>query len=120
VDGRGRAPRVGVSRSTSRNWSNGFKVYRDGEVIGIVPPVDRLAASPISPRFLSQRERIEIADLHPAGQSVRAIAAAVGRSPSTVSRQLRRNGRRAGLSVVLCKCVTGVHGVRPGPGGRGT
>ncbi|WP_425457972.1 IS30 family transposase [Actinotalea subterranea] len=87
---------VGVSRSTSRNWRNGFKVYRDGEVVGFVPPIDRLAASPISPRFLSQHERIEIADLHRAGQSVRAIAAAVGRSPSTVSRELRRNGRRDG------------------------
>ena len=28
--------------------------------------------------------------------------------------------RRMGLSVVLCKCVAGVHEVRPGPGGRGT
>lgn len=26
----------------------------------------------------------------------------------------------AGLSVGLCKCVTGVHDVRPGRGGRGT
>ena len=26
----------------------------------------------------------------------------------------------AGLSVGLCKCVAGVHGVRPGPGVRGT
>ncbi|MBN9374129.1 MAG: IS30 family transposase [Cellulomonas sp.] len=87
---------VGISRSTSRNWRNGFKVYRDGEVIGFVPPVDRLTASPITSRFLSQHERIEIADLHRAGKSVRAIAAELGRSPSTVSRELRRNGRRDG------------------------
>ncbi len=87
---------VGISRSTSRNWRNGSKVYRDGKVVGLVAPVDRLTVAPISARFLSQAERIEIADLHRAGRSVRAIAAAVDRSASTVSRELRRNGRRDG------------------------
>lgn len=87
---------VGISRSTSRNWRNGFKVYRDGVAVGFVPPIDRLTVSPISARFLSPQERIEIADLHRAGLGVRAIAAELGRSPSTVSRELRRNGRKDG------------------------
>jgi IS30 family transposase len=53
----------------------------------------------ISARFLSQDERVEIADLHHAGMSMRAIAARLGRAPSTISRELRRNahpGRRGG------------------------
>jgi transposase-like protein len=45
----------------------------------------------ISPRFLSQDERIEIADLRHAGLSIRQIANRLGRAPSTVSRELRRN-----------------------------
>ena len=39
-------------------------------------------------------ERIEIYRLHEGGRSLRAIAAALGRSASTVSREIRRNGRR--------------------------
>ena len=45
----------------------------------------------VSLRFLSQDERFEIADLHRAGVSVRQIAQRLGRAPSTVSRELRRN-----------------------------
>ncbi len=35
---------------------------------------------------------MRIADLHLAGAGVRAIAGQIGRSPGTVSRELRRNG----------------------------
>jgi transposase-like protein len=42
-------------------------------------------------RFLSQDERTEIADLRHAGLSIRQIAARLGRAPSTISRELRRN-----------------------------
>jgi IS30 family transposase len=45
----------------------------------------------ISARFLSEDERVRIADLRRAGEGVRAIAREVGRSPATVSRELRRN-----------------------------
>jgi IS30 family transposase len=45
----------------------------------------------ISARFLSEDERVRIADLHRAGEGVRAIARELGRSPATVSRELRRN-----------------------------
>lgn len=38
---------------------------------------------------LLERERLK--DLHSLGLTVRAIAAAMGRSPSTISRELRRN-----------------------------
>lgn len=41
---------------------------------------------------LTLEERCAIARLHEAGQSLRQIAAALDRSPSTISRELRRNG----------------------------
>ncbi len=70
------------------NWSRGYKTYRRGAVVGFVPPLGRLSVRQVSARFLSQDERVVIADLHRAGSSVRWIAQ---RSPSTVSRELRRN-----------------------------
>jgi IS30 family transposase len=45
----------------------------------------------ISPLYLSEDERVRIGGLHRAGTGVRAIAGWLGRSPSTVSRELRRN-----------------------------
>ena len=45
----------------------------------------------ISDRYLSEKERVQIADLRAAGAGVRAIAERTGRSPSTISRELRRN-----------------------------
>ena len=87
---------VGISRSSANNWARGHKTYRGGKVVGFVPALDRLAVRQISPRYLSQDERIEIADLRRAGLSIRQIADKIGRAPSTVSRELRRNGRRDG------------------------
>jgi len=47
-------------------------------------------------RCLTFREREEIALARARGDSVRAIAVAIGRSPSTVSRELTRNSDRSG------------------------
>ncbi|MTD17205.1 helix-turn-helix domain-containing protein [Nakamurella sp. YIM 132087] len=80
-----------MSRATGNNWTNGHKTYRRGMLVGFVPALDRLAVREISARFLSQDERFEIAELHLAGVSIRQIAARLGRAPSTVSRELRRN-----------------------------
>lgn len=88
---RAAAREVGVSRSAGTNWSRGYKTYRNGVVVGFVAPLDRLAVREVSVRYLSQDERIEIADLRQAGLSQRAIAARLGRAPSTISRELRRN-----------------------------
>jgi IS30 family transposase len=89
------AREVGVSRTTGNNWSRGYKTYRLGQVVGFVPRLERLAVRHISPRFLSQDERIEIADLRHAGLSIRQIAHRLGRAPSTVSRELRRNATKS-------------------------
>lgn len=88
---RAAAREVGVSRSAATNWTHGYKTYRNGVEVGFVPPLDRLAVREVSARYLSQDERIEIADLRQSGLSLRAIAERLGRAPSTISRELRRN-----------------------------
>jgi transposase, IS30 family len=85
------AREVGVSRTTGNNWSRGYKTYRHGQVTGFVPALERLAVRQVSARYLAQDERIEIADLRHAGVSIRQIAGQLGRAPSTISRELRRN-----------------------------
>ncbi|MGI8428870.1 MAG: helix-turn-helix domain-containing protein, partial [Solirubrobacteraceae bacterium] len=44
-----------------------------------------------SPRYLSEHERIVIADLLAAGVTVRGIARELGRAASTISREIRRH-----------------------------
>jgi len=71
---------VGVNRRTGRHWRQATG--------GQVP---RKKPEP-SGRYLSLDERLQIADLRLAGVAVRSIAEQIRRSPSTVSRELRRNG----------------------------
>lgn len=75
---------VGVDRRSGRHWrqATGGRIPR--------------AKPERSGRYLSLEERLRIADLHLAGTGVRAIAGQVGRAPSTVSRELRRNGPKPG------------------------
>jgi transposase, IS30 family len=90
------AREAGVSRTTGHSWSRGYKTCRHGQVTGFVPALERLAVREVSARFLSQGERVEIADLRLAGLSVRQIAGQLGRAPSTISRELRRNATGTG------------------------
>jgi IS30 family transposase len=53
-----------------------------------MPPID---LAPLTGRYLTFAEREEIAILHARPLGVRAIARQLGRSPSTISRELRRN-----------------------------
>jgi len=68
------AREVGVSRTAGNNWSRRYKTYRDGQVTGFVPALDRLAVRQISARFLSQDERIEIADLRRSRATIAAFS----------------------------------------------
>jgi transposase, IS30 family len=79
----GRCPRGRCVTHLRGELGAGYKTYRNGQVVGFIAPLDRLAVREISTRYLSQDERIEIADLRRAGLGVRAIAARIGRSPST-------------------------------------
>ena len=80
---------VGINIRTGRRWGYGRHVRVNGRGYTYGP----IAAGPpvISPRFLSENERLHIADLHRSGMSVRALGAKLGRAPSTISRELRRN-----------------------------
>ncbi len=94
------AREVGVSRTAGHNWSRDYKTYRNGQVTGFVPALDRLAVRKISARYLSQDERTEIAGLRLAGLSIRQIAGQLGRAPLTISRELRRNATATGAAAV--------------------
>jgi len=74
---------VGVSPSCGSLW------FIDA---GRVSFIDR----PISSRYLSQDNRIEIADGLAAGEPVKSIAARIGKSYQTVYREIARNSKPAG------------------------
>lgn len=82
---------VGIDRKTGNRWRYGRKVRNSAGVVVIYPPVKIKETRPRSPRYLSELERIGIADLLAAETSVRAIALELGRAPSTISREIRRN-----------------------------
>jgi IS30 family transposase len=70
---------TGVSQAVGSRW------FRQA---GGMPPI---SLAPVSERYLSFAEREEIAILHAQHHGVREIARRVGRAPSTISRELRRN-----------------------------
>lgn len=108
---------VGVNIRTARDWDNGVRktahrrYYPDGRVVdyktGITTFVD--GAQPVTPmgmaqlqkeldpRFLSLEEREQIRDLLRDGLPLRRIAALLGRSPSTISREVTRNRSSTGI-----------------------
>ena len=84
------ARRMGNHYRTGRRWLRGRTVRMPSGVAHHYAPVISVKA-PVSARFLSEDERITIADLRRRGHTIRAIGARLGRAPSTVSRELRRN-----------------------------
>jgi transposase, IS30 family len=82
---------VGINRKTGIRWRYGRTIRNTaGEAVHYLP-VRVTAPTAPHPRYLSLAERTVIADLHRAGVGVRGIAEELGRAPSTVSRELRRN-----------------------------
>src|SRR5690606_41544574 len=74
----------GVSQPLGPRW------FREG---GGMPPI---SLDPPSGRYLPFAEREEIAVLRAQGCGVRQIARELGRAPSTISRELRRNAATPG------------------------
>lgn len=72
---------LGIGRKTGYRWRT---------EAGGIPPA-RVAEEARSSRYLSLLERQRIATLRERGLGVREIGRRIGRSPSTVSRELRRN-----------------------------
>lgn len=90
------ARRVGGSRTAAYLWRDGATARDKNGSVRHVAPLLPLALKPISPRFLCEEERIGIADLASRGVGVAAIGVMVGRSASTISRELRRNRHDSG------------------------
>ena len=78
------AAAAGVSPAVGARW------FREGGGMPTVSP------GPPSGRYLSFAEREEVAILHAQGASGRAIARRLGRAPSTISREVRRNAATRG------------------------
>jgi IS30 family transposase len=78
---------VGASGAAGSRW------FSEG---GGMPTVD---PAPLSGRYLSFTEREEIAILKAQGVGVRETARRLGRSPSTISRELRRNAATRGGQI---------------------
>jgi IS30 family transposase len=79
---------VGVNPRTGREWRNGRP---EGRKKRPVAPARNVPVPQGASRFLGEDDRIHIADRIREGATIRAIAAELGRSPSTISREIKRN-----------------------------
>lgn len=85
---------VGINVRTGKRWRHGRRASRNRRA---VPPLRAVVAPPAARgRYLCEAERIHIADRIREKASIRAIATELGRSPSTISREIRRNGMAVG------------------------
>jgi transposase, IS30 family len=82
---------VGINRRTGTRWRYGRTVVNTAGEPVHYPPVTVTTCKPRHPRYLSLAERTLIADLLRDRKTIREIAAELGRAPSTVSREVRRN-----------------------------
>ena len=80
-----------INRRTGMRWRHGRTVKIANGRETTYAPIYKIAPPIISPRYLSEDERVQIADALHTGMSLRGIAVALGRSPSTLSREVRRN-----------------------------
>src|ERR1700678_132311 len=87
---------VGVTIRTGGRWRNGRSAEAPRERRARPARAGSSSSSPVSGRYLSEDERIYIADRLLEGASMRAIAAGLGRSPSTISREVARNAQPGG------------------------
>lgn len=79
---------VGINLRTGRRWCNGRNPT--GKHVGALP-ITSAAPPDVRGRFLNETERIHIADRVREKASVREISRELGRAPSTISREIRRN-----------------------------
>lgn len=96
---------AGVSRPTGYRW------FRQAG--GVIPEAAR--SVPVARARMSFLEREEIALRHITGQSARSIAAALDRSPSTISRELARNRTGSGYRASVAQSTNDQRARRPKP-----
>jgi transposase, IS30 family len=97
------AKEVGTHRTQARRWiaaCGGVRPRRGRHLKG---------------RSLTFAEREEIALARARGETMRAIARRLGRSPSTVSRELRRNSDRGGYRATMAHAMAFERASRPKP-----
>jgi transposase, IS30 family len=82
---------VGMDRKTGNRWWYGRRVGNSVGALVIYRPVKITESRLRSPRYLSEQERIQIADLLATKTIVCGIAKQLGRAPSTISREIARN-----------------------------
>jgi transposase, IS30 family len=101
------AASVGVSITVAWRW------FR--HVGGVMPEPSPADKSLVGARRLSFQEREEISCRRAAGEGVRAIARDLGRSPSTVSRELRRGTvrRKSGYRASVAQALADQRARRP-------
>jgi transposase-like protein len=101
------ADEVGVSKTVAWRW------FR--HVGGVMPEPFRAGRPIVSAGRLSFQEREEISCRRAAGEGVRAIARALGRSPSTISRELRRGTvrRKSGYRASVAQALADQRARRP-------
>jgi IS30 family transposase len=82
---------VAINRKTGTRWRYGrTAVNAVGEALHY-PPVKIIEPRPRSARYLSEQERIVIADRLAVGVTIRGIAVELGRAASTICREIARN-----------------------------
>lgn len=85
---------VGINLRTGKRWRNGRNASGRSKAappINAVVPPSAATTAPAPSRHLGEADRIHTADRLREKATVRAIAAEPGRSPSTISRETRRN-----------------------------
>src|SRR5690348_4808502 len=82
---------VGINRRTGTRWRFGRTVTVEDGRVRQYPAVPIPPRRAVGCRFLSEDERSTIADLRRTGATLRTIGMELGRSPATISRELRRN-----------------------------
>lgn len=84
---------VGVSKRTGKTWRNGRTRATGRNEVAVIDWYgdDMQAPKTIHRRFLSQDERISIADGINLGKTLRMIAVQLGRNVSSISREIRNN-----------------------------
>lgn len=82
---------VGINRRTGTRWRFGRTVTVEDGRVRHYPAVPVPVRRERGCRYLSEDERTAIADLRRTGATLRMIGVELGRSPATISRELRRN-----------------------------
>lgn len=97
---------AGISQPVGTRW------FRKAG--GMPPAMFRSSAQALSGRYLSLSEREEIALLRVQGHSMREIGRRIGRSASTISRELRRNAATRGGGLEYRATTAQWHAQRSG------